>query len=55
MDSCVGGQLREDEECPVSGVTNSGGRVWRKVPESDARSACRRLSCPAGRREREPV
>ena len=24
-------------ECPFSGVTKSG-RVWRKVPESDARS-----------------
>ena len=34
----VGGQLRGDEECPLSGVSKSG-RVWRKVPESDARSA----------------
>ena len=34
---CVGGQLRGDKECPFSGVTKSG-RVWRKVPESDARS-----------------
>ena len=33
----VGGQLRGDKECPFSGVTNSG-RVWRKVPESDARN-----------------
>ena len=33
----VGGQLRGDEECPFSGVTKSG-RVWRKMPESDARS-----------------
>ena len=33
----VGGQLRGDKECPFSGVTNSG-RVWRRVPESDARS-----------------
>ena len=33
----VGGQLRGDKECPLSGVTKSG-RVWRKVPESDARS-----------------
>ena len=33
----VCGQLREDKECPFSGVTKSG-RVWRKVPESDARS-----------------
>ena len=35
-------QLRGDKEiyntyCPFSGVTSSG-RVWRKVPESDARS-----------------
>ena len=34
---CVGGQLRGDTECPFSGVTKSG-IVWRKVPESDARS-----------------
>ena len=33
----VAGQLHEDKECPFSGVTNSG-RVWRKVPESKARS-----------------
>ena len=33
----VGGQLRGDKECPFSGVTKPG-RVWRKVPESDARS-----------------
>ena len=33
----VGGQLRRDKECPFSGVTKSG-RVWRKVPESRARS-----------------
>ena len=33
----VAGQLRGDTECPFSGVTKSG-RVWRKVPESDARS-----------------
>ena len=26
-----------DKECPVSGVTKSG-RVWWKVPESNARS-----------------
>ena len=32
-----GGQLRGDKECPFRGVTKSG-RVWRKVPESDARS-----------------
>ena len=34
---CVGGQLRGDKECLFSGVTSSG-RVWRKVPESEARS-----------------
>ena len=33
----VAGQLRGDTECPSSGVTKSG-RVWRKVPESDAGS-----------------
>ena len=31
----VVGQLRGDKEYPLSGVTC---RVWRKVPESDARS-----------------
>ena len=31
------GQLRGDKECAFSGVTKPG-RVWRKVPESDARS-----------------
>ena len=34
---CVGGQLHGDKEYPFSGVTKSG-RVWMKVPESDARS-----------------
>ena len=33
----VGGQLRGDKDCTFSGVTKAG-RVWRKVPESDARS-----------------
>ena len=33
----VGGQLSGDTEYPFSGVTKSG-RVWRRVPESDARS-----------------
>ena len=33
----VSGQLRGDKECLFSGVTKSG-RVWRKVPESDAQS-----------------
>ena len=32
LDSCA-----EIKECPFCGVTKSG-RVWRKVPESDARS-----------------
>ena len=31
----ISGQLHGDKECPFSGVTKSG-RVWRKVPESDA-------------------
>ena len=43
----VGGQLRGDKECPFSGVTKSG-RVWRKVPESDARSV-ERVLMHAGR------
>ena len=33
----VSGQLRGDKECPFSGLTKSG-RVWRKVPENDARA-----------------
>ena len=33
----IGGQLRGGKECHFSGVTRSG-RVWSKVPESDARS-----------------
>ena len=33
----VGGQLRGDKEFPFSGVT-SRGRVWRRMPESDAGS-----------------
>ena len=33
----VGGQQRGDKKCSLSGVTNFG-RVWRKLPESDARS-----------------
>ena len=33
----VGGQLHGDNADPFSGVTKSGS-VWRKVPESDARS-----------------
>ena len=37
-------QLRGDKECPFRGVTKSG-RVWRKVPESDARSVSRTWCC----------
>ena len=33
----VSGQLRGDKECPFSDIPKSG-RVWRKVPESDAQS-----------------
>ena len=33
----VSGQLHGDKECLFSGVTKFG-RVWRKVPESDAQS-----------------
>ena len=38
----VGGQLCGNKECPFSGVTTSG-RVWKNLPESDARSAFRHL------------
>ena len=42
--------LRGDKECPFSGVTKSG-RVWSKVPESDARSVgCNRTPNLAFRR-----
>ena len=30
--------MRGDKECPFSGVLTKSGRVWRKVPESGARS-----------------
>ena len=45
----VGGQLRGDKECHFSGVTKSG-RIWRKVPESDARSVvrCRKAMLECG-------
>ena len=43
----VSGQLRRDKECPFSGVTRSG-RVWRKVPESDARSVLSSLPLKRG-------
>ena len=40
---CIGGQLRGDKEYPFSGITKSGS-VWRKVPESDARSVLRGIT-----------
>ena len=45
----VAGQLRGDKECrrPFSGVTKSG-RIWRRVPESGARSVHRALCFVAG-------
>ena len=42
----VGGQLHGGKECPFSGVTKSS-RVWRKVPESDARSVQQDISSSA--------
>ena len=48
----VSGQLRGDKECPFSGVTKSG-RVWRKVPESGARSVA--LAMSAQRRRMSAV
>ena len=39
----IAGQLRGDKECPFSGVTKSG-IVWRKVPESGARSVDYRVT-----------
>ena len=39
-DRVAAGQLRGDKEYPFSDVTKSG-RVWRKVPESEARSVPR--------------
>ena len=33
----IGGQLCGDGESPFSGVSSSG-RVWKEVPESDART-----------------
>ena len=43
----IGGQLRGDKECPFSGVTKSD-RVWRKVPESDARSVLQASALAGG-------
>ena len=41
----VGGQLHGHKECPAfTGVTKSG-RVWRKVPESDARNVTSSKTC----------
>ena len=42
----VDGQLRVEKECPFSGVTSSD-RVWRKVPESDARSVVKEVTSGA--------
>ena len=42
LDSCV-----EIKECPFSGITKSG-RIWRKVPESDARSVHATISITTG-------
>ena len=39
----VARQLRGDKEYPFSGVTKSG-RVWRRVPESDALSVSPQLN-----------
>ena len=50
----VGGQLRGDKECPFSGVTNSG-RIWRKMPESDARSVPGSISIPNGYQVRKHI
>ena len=47
-DDRVGGEQRGDKECLFSGVTNSG-RVWRKVPESDAWSVMSGTSGPCWR------
>ena len=30
--------MDRDKECPFSAVNNAAGRVWKKLPESDARS-----------------
>ena len=49
----VGAQLRGDKEYPFSGVTKSG-RVWRKVPESDARSVPRGTANPTTQAQTEP-
>ena len=39
----ISGPLHGDKECPFSGVTKYG-RIWRKVPESDAQSVHRTLN-----------
>ena len=41
----VGGQLRRgNKECPAFSDVINSGRVWRKVPESDARSVAGQVS-----------
>ena len=44
LDSCAEIKI----ECPFSGVTKSG-RVWKKLPESDARSVLQTSSSADGR------
>ena len=39
----IDGLQQRDKECPFNGVTKSG-RVWRKLPESDAGSVDRPFS-----------
>ena len=46
------GQLHGDKECPFGSVTKSG-RVWRKVPESDARSVVRCMTVSGKTRGRK--
>ena len=41
----VCGQMRADKEGPFIGI-NKSGRVWRKMPESDARSVVSRMYTP---------
>ena len=45
----VGGQLRRgNKECPAFSDVISSGSVWRKVPESDARSVAGQVSSETG-------
>ena len=50
MTASLHGQLRRDKERPSSGVTKTG-RVWRKVPESDAR--CVTIMQTGGKKKRK--